>query len=373
MVKPYVNHKEQSSLPVVDTGRYIPIFIGATETTTYSPKILEFKKYEDAAKTTASGGLGIEPVDLNTNPLLKCIKEFYEEGEPIEATDLGLGTCYAIDMGIAPTTENWTAAATLAQTKNDAKIEVYLTSDVSVMDAVYTNIMDVNKLGALKLAYFIETDKTVSDADLIAKTNVSGVAGSFINKSRINIIENQVAGKEIAKLCYTPFDIEPGRDAFRSIEVGTLKERTPAQMDALSDAGIIFAYDDHFGATVRPVMNLATSTAWALNTEERPNDCLNHARRIADKVIEDVDIVAYNQLKRNETATNIAHVQTDVDTIVDTGIREGYLMEGTEITVEEADGDPFTLNIYSKIKPVNTSLYIEHYSTVSYPNVKVTS
>lgn len=373
MAKPYVNHIEQSSLPESETGKYIPIFIGPTkDTEAYSPKILEFKNYEAAAVTTNAGGLGVEPDDVKTNPLLAVIKDYFTEGKQVNTTDIAVGKCYAIDMGKSPTADNWTAAAELAQTKTDAKIEAYITTDVSVMDAVFTNLMKVNKLGFIKNAYFLEPDTKTTDAELIAKTNNMGTAGSFINKSRINIIENQIAGKEIAKLCYTPFYIEPGRDPLRSVEVGVLKERTPAEMDALSDAGIIFAYDDTFGETIRPVMNLATSTAWALDSDERPNDALNHARRIADKVIEDVDIVAYKQLKENETSTNIVHVQTDVDDIVDAGIREGYLMSGTTITVSEADGDPYTLNIYSKIKPVNTSLYIEHYSTVSYPNVKVT-
>ena len=47
-------------------------------------------------------------------------------------------------------------------------------------------------------------------------------------------------------------------------------------------------------------------------------------------------------------------------------------MSGSKVTVKEDDGDPYTIIIHSKLRPVNSTLYIEHHSQVLYPNVKVT-
>lgn len=385
MVQPYVNHIEGSSLSEKDNAPFIPIFVGKSSNvleknedgTLKNPlKILSFENYDDVCKTTSAGGLGLEPTDIKTNPLMRIIKEYYEEGEGTETSEVTVGLCYAIDLGNAPKAADYIKASELVQTQLDARVEVYTTLDVPVMKAVWNNIMKVNLKGYMKYAYFLDIEGK-TDTELINLTKyianpTDAQKDTFINKSRINIVANQFEGKQIAKICYTPFDVEPGLEPFRTIEVGEFTRRTQKEMDDLSDAGIIFGFDDYFGEEPTPVMNLATSTAWSLEDKLRPHDSLNHARRIADKVIIDVQRIAHDQLKRNETATNIAHVQTDCDQVIDEGIRDGYLMSGSKVTVEEDDGDPYTLIIYSKLRPVNATLYIEHRSQVLYPNIKVT-
>ena len=383
MVQPYVNHIEGDSVSEKDNAPYIPIFIGrtgisASDDDKINPTftIKTFNSYNDACVTTSAGGLGVEPANLDTNPLLKIVKDYYTEGEGTVNSDVAVGLAYAIDLGNSPTAADYIRASELAQTQLDARVEVYTTLDVPTMKAVWKNIMKVNIKGYMKYAYFIDIEGK-TDAELMALTTyipnpTAAQKDTFINKSRINIIEKPFAGKHIAKICYTSFDIEPALEPFRTVEVGEFKKRTQTEMDALSDAGIIFGFDDYFGEEPTPCMNLATSTAWSLNDNLRPHDSLNHARRIADKIIIDVQRVAHEQLKRNETSTNIAHVQSDCDQLVDEGIQAGYLMSGSKVTVKEDDGDPYTIIIHSKLRPVNSTLYIEHHSQVLYPNVKVT-
>lgn len=378
MVQPYVNHIEGDSLSTKDDAEYIPIFIGKTNSGTFKEEILRFDSYNDACKPTSAEnpGLGLEPEHITDNPLLAIIKDFYIEGEGLINSEVAVGRAYAINMGKTPTAADYIKASKLAQSQLDARIEVYTTLDVSVMNAVWQNIMKVNIKGYMKYAYFIDIEGK-TDAELINLTKyianpTDEQKDTFINKSRINIIEKLYSGKHIAKLCYTSFDVEPGLEPFRTINIGEFKKRSQKEMDDLSDAGIIFGFDDYFGEEPTPCMNLATSTAWSLDDNLRPHDSLNHARRIADKVIIDIQKIAHQQLKRNETSTNIAHVQSDCDQIIDEGIHAGYLLSGSKVTVEEDDGDPYTLQIYTKLKPVNSTLYIEHRSNVMYPNTKVT-
>ena len=85
MVQPYVNHIEGESISEKDNAPYIPIFIGKTGTSTSDDDkinptftIKTFNSYNDANVTTSAGGLGVEPTDISTNPLLKIVKEYYD-------------------------------------------------------------------------------------------------------------------------------------------------------------------------------------------------------------------------------------------------------------------------------------------------------
>ena len=127
-------------------------------------------------------------------------------------------------------------------------------------------------------------------------------------------MEPLLAGKTFARICCTPANTEPGFLEYRSVEPETFKDRTKAEMKALQNAGIIFNRDEHINSDVHPKINLCVSTAYAANSV--PADALFHARFNADDLLRDVFAACYTQVKANESATNIAYLQTRVNKIV---------------------------------------------------------
>lgn len=398
---PHVIYEEADSNPTLSgDGAYVPVFIGKTGNTSADPtKILKFRNYSAARKATTYGGIG---TDETTNPLLATLKDFFEEADKQSSEDLSVPYVYVIDMGDTPikgtyeegtgddkVTKNylddWAYAFDLAKTKRECTVEILVAFTQETTKGETTtgdNAVDIIRL-LVTADTSIEKDAksgiprtlltTISgatDENLISYTQEESGEGKYINDSRIAIVEPTGAGKIFARICCTPFNIEPGYYTFRTIQSGVYNKRTDDEQEELMNAGIIFVRDELANNTIYPKICLAVSTAMGLTPATRPNDALLHQRRNADNLITKIYNICYSQLKRNETKVNLATLQTDIDTIVEDQITEGNMMKGTTVKVSESDVDPYQIQVEGACIPVNSTLYIHFSMFVEEPNTK---
>lgn len=373
---PKVRYYEGDSNPGLSgEGAQIPIFIGITGNASPNPGIQKFKSYTAAKKTVANGGIG---TDTSTNPLLAVLEDFFIEGRKNESEDIGVPYVYVIDLGNATVTDAapWVAAMELAKSKREITAEVYVgfkqTDDkakmLAILTSALTSIKADNEYGNPRIAYF--TVSGANDTQLMAYTNDD--EDSFIQNSRLALCEPKYFGRILAKIFTTPYYEEPGYTDFRSIAPGEFNNRTPTVENNMQAAGIIFIKDELAGSEIHPRINLAVSTAFAASQDSRPNDCLLHARRNVDQLIREVYVALYQQIKRNETETNIIYCQTDVDVIVNKFLDNGWMMDGTEIQVVESNRNPYRLLAEGVSVPVNSTLFIGFSMYIEEPNATAT-
>lgn len=188
-----------------------------------------------------------------------------------------------------------------------------------------------------------------------------------IQSPRVALIEKNHIGKTIAKICSTPYYIEPGYNAYSSVPVGVFGTRTVDERDSLFSAGLIFNEDDYTLPSVTPRMCLGVSTAWGIeNHNMRVNDALLHARRNVDHHIRTILRILAPQLKRNETSVAIRYLQTQIDNYLSNELDNGNIMQYS-VTVAESEYNPYTLLVSGIITPVNSTLAIEFENTVGQP------
>ena len=187
--------------------------------------------------------------------------------------------------------------------------------------------------------------------------------------SRVGICEPLLFGKTIARICCTPNNTEPGYYTYRSVETGTFNKRTKAEMLDLQNAGIIFNNDEHINDKIYPKINLCVSTSFARNP--RPADSMFHARFNADSLLRDVFEACYNQIKANESATNIAYLQTRVNKLVNDRVVSEEMVKynektgkGTKLIVTATEDDPYRLVVSGQIHPIKCTIAILINATV---------
>lgn len=379
---PKVTYSEGTSNPTLNgEGAQIPIFIGITGNNNPKTGIQKFKNYAECSKTIANGGIG---TDTSSNPLLSVLKDFFEESRKVNADDIGIPYVYVIDLGTGKTNDTlnttaFTDAMELAKSKREVEVEIYVgfkkedtpSTILGIMNSAYNSIEIDSKDGNPRTAYFTVTD--MNDTELMDLTDKATPTASpvYINKSRVGLIEPLLFGKTLAKILTTHYSEEPGFTDYRSVTPGTFKERTPAEELALQNSGIIFNRDERAGQNIHPKINLAVSTSFSENEDERPNDCLLHMRRNVDQLIREAFEVAYSQLKRNETEVNLSFLQSDLDVLVDEKINKGYMLEGTQILVQESEVNPYDLKIEGVAVPVNSTLLITFSMYIEQPNAIV--
>lgn len=381
---PKVRYIESDSNPnLTGEGAQIPVFIGYSGNTTPIAGIQKFKTYTAAAKTSTptagqTGGIG---TTTTGNPLLSTIKEFFEEAKKVQEGDITVPYIYVIDLGAkgeSVTASTWTNAMSLAKTVREAQVEVYVGFEkadtaqviVPIMESAYESCKEDSTKGNPRNIYFTVTGTT--DEELMAFTDDTSGDGKFILHSRVGLAEPECFGKTIANICCTPYYEEPGYSDFRTIKQGIFNKRTDEEMDDLQAAGIIFIADEMAGSEIHTRINLAVSTAFAENEDARPNDSLFHARRNVDQLVREVYAILFKQLKRNETQINLAYLQTDVNNIIKSKIKDGYMMEGTELTVTEVETNPYSLKVDGVAIPVNSTLSIGFSLFVEQPNAVAT-
>ena len=392
---PGVYYDEQVTYELTGEGSKIPVIIGLTGNTgsaTYKVDGTVVRKYtswEDVNKPCNATNPGIcpapteevpdptyneETIKTTNNQLARFLYQFFEEARLQVNSDLGVPYVYVIDVGAGTSKDAWVAALKTAKSKLDATIEIYVGADTisnyslkDFLDGAYNLIKKGTTELDLRCAFttkgFANPDN-VSDADLIALTNES--TGN--QYSRIGICEPLLFGKTLARICCTPSNTEPGYYQYR-VEPGTFKDRTKAEMLALQNAGIIFNRDEHINSDVYPKINLCTSTSFAATT--RPADALFHARFNADSLLREVFAACYTQIKANESATNIAYLQTRINKIVNDKVSAEEMikfdektMQGTKLIVSPSDADPYSLIISGQMHPQKCTVAIEVEATV---------
>ena len=421
---PGLYYEENVTYELTGVGSKIPIFIGVTGNTatnsddykTDGTLALKFTNRKSALSDVVKTGdnfkdTGIgkyydedgEIVNAN-NKLARVIYEFYEEARLVNSGDIGVPYIYVIDVGNGSNYDHWKNAMKTAKSLLDASVEVYVgatvktsgntktvvlpctittgegneavTSDVTlngflntVVDGITTDD-DYGLKGCAKnldlryaFASFEATDDRVSDDTLLkGLTQVT-------QYSRIGICEPLLFGKTISRICCTPNNTEPGYFAYRSVEAGTFHARTKAEMLELQNAGIIFNNDEHINDKVYPKINLCVSSSFAKNP--RPADSMFHARFNADSLLRDIFEACYTQIKANESATNIAYLQTRVNKLVNDRVVAEEMVkyndktgEGTKLVVSGANEDPYRLVVSGQIHPIKCTIAILINATV---------
>ena len=376
---PGVYYDENVTYELTGEGSKIPVIIGATgnapaQGSTYKVDGTEIRKYtswEEVNKpiTAENPGIGVWSEDTS-NKLSQFLYEFFKEARLLTNSDIGVPYIYVIDVGAGTAKQAWLDALTLAKSKSDAQIEVYVGADninsydlPAFLKGAYAAILEETHDLDLRCAF--TTKYGATDEQLIALTNES--AG--IQKSRIGICEPLLFGKTVARICCTPSNMEPGHLVYRSVEPGEFIDRTKAQMLNLQNAGIIFNRDEHINGNIYPKMNLCVATSFAATT--RPADALFHARFNADSLLRDVFEACYTQIKANESASNLAYLQTRINKLVNDKVSAEEMVKyderteaGTKLIANESDSDPYSIIITGQIQPIKCTIAIEVEATV---------
>lgn len=379
--KPGVYFTETTEFELQGNGGKIPVWIGKTgneAATGYKvdgTQVLTFKDFTEVNRTIANGGIG---TNITTNPLLKELKDFFEEAEVKDSEDIGVPFIYVIDVGDGTSKNVWLTALTTAKTLRKATIEFYVGAE-NISDNGYTFIDFLNAAYAsistetanLNLRTAFTTKDGATDAQLIALNS----AESGILKSRIGITTPDKFGKYAAMFCCTPYYIEPGFLPFRTIEPGEFTARTDAEIWALESAGIIFGVDEVVDDLEVCRINLSVSTAFALNP--RPADSLFHARFNADHLLREVFKAVFSQVKANETASYIVKAQTKVDTVIDEEVEAERMIaynsetgDGTKLTLVESESEEYDMELNGQIQGINCTNSILVHVKIKNPAVK---
>ena len=367
--RPGVYFNETTEYELQGNGGKIPVWIGKTGNTAATgykvdgTQINKFSSWNEVNRSIANGGIG---TDTSTNPLLAALEEFFKEAEIQTTEDIGIPYIYVIDVGAGTSKDVWLTALTTAKTAIDAIIEFYVGAE-NISDTGYTLPDFINAAYAsistetarLSLRTGFTTKANATDNELIALNPSSG----GILKSRIGIIEPLKFGKHAARICCTPYYIEPGFLEFRTVEPGQFKSRTDAEILALQNAGIIFGADEVVSDLVVCRINLAVSTAFANNP--RPADSLFHARFNADNLLRNVFKAVFTQVKANEAASYIVKAQTKVDAVIDEEVRLERMIpynnetgDGTKLTLVESDSNPYDMELKGQIQGINCTTAI---------------
>lgn len=188
-----------------------------------------------------------------------------------------------------------------------------------------------------------------------------------VQSSRVGIVEKDFFGKTIARICSTPYFIEPGYLPFMSVTSGVFKERSKDERDSLFATGLIFNEDDYTLSSPTPRICLATSTAWGVEDHDmRTTDSLIHARRNVDYHVRRMFKIIAPQLKRNETSVNLRHVKNQIDIYLNSELQKGTIQE-YYFDLIESSYNPYALLLKGRITPVNSTLAIEFENTVGSP------
>lgn len=386
--RPGVYFNENVEFELSGDGAKTPVFIGYTGNSgDHVGELQVFEKWSAINTAVENGGLGVYSEDT-TNTLLKVLHDFYEEAEITTSDDLGVSKVYVIDLGEAKTKDAWLNAFTTAKSVDDIQVEVYVgfekaTNDTlkvkDLVEAAYASIQTETHALQLRTGFvYVSTsaDETTQavDTELIKLTNTT--TGN--QRSRIGFIEPLLFGKTVARICVTPYYTEPGFIKYRTIEPTDLINRTPAQEQALQDAGIIFNRVEKTSTEKYCKINLGTSSAFASNP--KPADALFHARFNADHLLRKVFDVCYPQIKANEQASNFVKLQTQIDKVVDDEVQLERMIKwnedtgkGTKLVVSESDSNPYDLYVAGTIQPVNCTIAIEVQATLNTATIKSVS
>ena len=305
---------------------------------------------------------------------------------------------YAIGNILKPKTalEGYTEVVEVYKQDNNIYSDAEKTTEVTptttkiYLDVTLVNNIPKNKAYTYENNTFTEIEVSILEDVLIyesendykylipsSATEVEGNSESFnqfcdrmshisnkVQSSRVAIVEKEYFGKTIARICSTPYYIEPGYLPYMSVNLGVFKEYTSDDRDTLFGTGLIFNEDDYTLVDIVPRICLATSTAWGISDHDmRKSDALIHARRNVDHQVRNILSILAPQLKRNETSVNLRFLENQLDIYLSKELDNGRIMEYA-FEVIESSYNPYALKVVGKITPVNSTLAIEFENTV---------
>lgn len=325
------------------------------------------------------------PVYHDENPLAKRIYEFHQESKLLQSTDIGVPYFYVIDVGTGTSLRAWENALETAKTLTDAEVEIYIGAEnitgctleefyIKAVDSIFEDSEELDlRYGFGTLERTAQETLKEYDARLKKLSNDlrSNYGGAFLYKlSRFGLCEELLFGKTMARICCTPYNTEPGYYKYRSVVPDTFNKRLKEDMKSLQDNGIIFNRDEQVNGTKYPRINLCVSCAFG-STTDRPADALFHARFNSDDLLREVFEVCFKQIKRNESETNIAYLQSDINRIVNTRVMNEEMIGyddrteiGTRLIVTESNDEPYNLIVTGQIQPVKCTIAIRVEATI---------
>lgn len=312
------------------------------------------------------------------NELAKVLSEFYEESRLLQSTDIGVPYIYIIDVGTGEDVKAWEKALETAKTLTDATVEAYIGAEningttlkqllIKAVDSIHNDTEELDlRYGFSTLNKDDGESLEEYDTRLINLANElrASYTDALYKLSRLGLCEDLLLGKTLARICCTPYNTEPGFLVYRSVEPNTFRKRLRENMLNLQSAGIIFNRDEQVNGVKYPRINLCVSSSFG-STTDRPADSLFHARFNADDLLREVFAVCYTQIKANESATNIAFLQTKINKLVSDRVSNEEMIKyddrtevGTKLTVMESDEEPYNLIVTGQIQPVKCTIAI---------------
>ena len=384
---PGVYYDERVTFELDGEGSKIPVFIGKTGNSptgnykTDGSVILEFTNATDVFRdVTGTGddfakntGIGEPSTD---NQLATVIKDFLEEARLIQSTDIGVAKFFVVDLGNCDKQEDLTRAIANVKALYEAPVEVYVGLEsiknggtaVKVEDSIVSiaqSIHDATWTLNLRYAFFTKMGATDEEIKTLADACVGKYQGQNIQYlSRVGLCVPELFGKTMARICCTPYSIEPGYYVYRSVNPNVFERRTAEKALQLQSKGVIFNRDEYINGDKYPKLNLCVSLAF--NSAERPADSLFHARFNADDLLREVFSACYTQIKANESSTNLAYLQSRINKIVNDRVSAEEMIkynvkteEGTILKVVQSTEDPYTLIVTGQIQPQKCTVAIK--------------
>jgi hypothetical protein len=390
-ILPGVYYQEKVQKAYYGEGGEIPCFIGVTNNSRVdATKITRYNTFKEISKSVDEGGIGATgdlEKDLETNPLLRILKDFYEETEPISYDIPTVPYIYLIDVGNGENLNVWGTALETCKTYRDINLEVYygietLKEDLQpFIDKSMVSIQTQAKKLDLRRAFTTITHKYYNDEWVdVTDTDLINLAQANTKYNRLNLIEPTFFGKIMGKYCITRIGEESGYSVFNTIPVDSFKPRTPREQLSLQNSGVVFCRDEYSSNQFYPKINLGVCTCFGNPVDERPADALDSNRRIADYILMQVFDACYPQIKARETRTQMVVLQTKVNNIVYNAIENDLCVAynqhknpvGTQLVVEESDNNPYAMIVKGSIQPVNCTIAINVEATITQSAMKAT-
>jgi hypothetical protein len=390
-ILPGVYYQEKVQKAYYGEGGEIPCFIGVTNNSRVdATKITRYNTFKEISKSVDEGGIGATgdlEKDLETNPLLRILKDFYEETEPLDYDTPTVPYIYVVDVGVGENLNVWYTALETCKTYRDINLEVYygietLKEDLQpFIDKSMVSIQTQAKKLDLRRAFTTITHKYQNDEWVdVTDTDLINLAQANTKYNRLNLIEPTFFGKIMGKYCITRIGEESGYSVFNTIPVDSFKPRTPREQLSLQNSGVVFCRDEYSSNQFYPKINLGVCTCFGNPVDERPADALDSNRRIADYILMQVFDACYPQIKARETRTQIVVLQTKVNNIVYNAIENDLCVAynqhknpvGTQLVVEESDNNPYAMIVKGSIQPVNCTIAINVEATITQSAMKAT-
>ena len=382
-------------------GAEIPLFIVSS---THEVEKIDIQSYTNSQSVIKALG--------TDSPDIQVITDFFEEAKVKVSGELGVEKVYVVDIGNKNiTADTFVKALEVSERAKDATMLVLnkpLTvtvntavdsstnketttivdgDNMSLVAQVSAHIKKLRAKGQPRIGYFpagvIETTEEYNDSVLTHLTHES----TYIDDN-IVFIENRFYGKVIAKIATTPYFVEPGRDAFRSLSEYsfvhnstndtvekqlTFPKRSDEESTALMKAGILFCESDPYRVNDNneplQVICIGVSTGFARSDEEKTTACLLHALRNNNHQIREVMKILGTQLKENETIDAITKFKLAVDTYLESEVKADHIQPEYTCNIYESDEDPYNLVINLGIAGINATYLIEYNNEILKPQI----